>query len=124
MPYYNVCILALSRYFRPAPPSPYEGLTTNTTRLTGEPVMKCPIDEETLVMTERNGVEIDYCPKCRGVWLDRGELDKIIERSDTGPAAASASGRLEERRDDRGYDQGRKPQRKKKESFLSELFDF
>jgi uncharacterized protein len=44
--------------------------------------MKCPICPETdLVMTERQGVEIDYCPKCRGVWLDRGELDKIIERS-------------------------------------------
>ena len=45
--------------------------------------MKCPICSETdRVMTERQGVEIDYCPKCRGVWLDRGELDKIIERSE------------------------------------------
>src|SRR5690606_15162352 len=43
--------------------------------------MQCPIDQTELVMTERQGVEIDYCPKCRGVWLDRGELDKIIERS-------------------------------------------
>ncbi|MBD3764157.1 MAG: zf-TFIIB domain-containing protein, partial [Rhodobacterales bacterium] len=43
--------------------------------------MRCPVDNETLVMTERSGVEIDYCPKCRGVWLDRGELDKILERS-------------------------------------------
>ena len=43
--------------------------------------MRCPIDGETLVMADRNGVEIDYCPKCRGVWLDRGELDKIIERA-------------------------------------------
>ncbi|MDQ2091666.1 TFIIB-type zinc ribbon-containing protein [Marimonas arenosa] len=43
--------------------------------------MKCPIDGETLVMTERHGVEIDYCPKCRGVWLDRGELDKIIDKA-------------------------------------------
>ena len=41
--------------------------------------MKCPIDGETLLMTERAGVEIDYCPRCRGVWLDRGELDRIIE---------------------------------------------
>ena len=40
--------------------------------------MKCPNCEETLIMTERQGVEIDYCPKCRGVWLDKGELDKII----------------------------------------------
>ncbi|TPQ52480.1 hypothetical protein C2U72_02985 [Prosthecomicrobium hirschii] len=43
--------------------------------------MKCPLDGEALVMTERQGIEIDYCPKCRGVWLDRGELDKIIERA-------------------------------------------
>ncbi|SDE61266.1 hypothetical protein SAMN05421538_108161 [Paracoccus isoporae] len=43
--------------------------------------MKCPIDDETLLMTTRSGVEIDYCPKCRGVWLDRGELDKIIDKS-------------------------------------------
>ncbi len=43
--------------------------------------MKCPNCDETLIMTERQGIEIDYCPKCRGVWLDRGELDKIIERS-------------------------------------------
>ncbi len=42
--------------------------------------MKCPVDDETLVMSERNGIEIDYCPKCRGVGLDRGELDKITER--------------------------------------------
>jgi Zn-finger nucleic acid-binding protein len=43
--------------------------------------MKCPICEVDLTMSERQGIEIDYCPKCRGVWLDRGELDKIIERS-------------------------------------------
>lgn len=50
--------------------------------------MKCPIDDETLVMTERHGVEIDYCPKCRGVWLDRGGLDKIIDKS-VGPMVQS-----------------------------------
>ena len=43
--------------------------------------MNCPNCNETLVMADRQGIEIDYCPKCRGVWLDRGELDKIIERS-------------------------------------------
>jgi uncharacterized protein len=43
--------------------------------------MKCPNCNETLVMADRQGIEIDYCPKCRGVWLDRGELDKIIERT-------------------------------------------
>ena len=42
--------------------------------------MQCPVDGTQLVMTERSGVEIDYCPQCRGVWLDRGELDKIIDR--------------------------------------------
>jgi Zn-finger nucleic acid-binding protein len=52
--------------------------------------MLCPIDQTELVMTERQGVEIDYCPKCRGVWLDRGELDKIIERA--GQADASSAG--------------------------------
>src|SRR5512145_109106 len=46
--------------------------------------MQCPVCKVDLVMTERKDVEIDYCPKCRGVWLDRGELDKIIERSDRG----------------------------------------
>jgi len=43
--------------------------------------MLCPNDQAELVMTERQGIEIDYCPKCRGVWLDRGELDKIIDRA-------------------------------------------
>ena len=85
--------------------------------------MKCPVDDETLHMTERSGVEIDYCPKCRGVWLDRGELDKIIERADS--AAPSRPERPY--RDDHHHrrDQyGHKPNRKKKESFLGELFDF
>ena len=51
--------------------------------------MKCPTcPDDRLVMTERSGIEIDYCPTCRGVWLDRGELDKIIERSSgTSPTA-------------------------------------
>lgn len=53
--------------------------------------MRCPVDGETLVMADRGGVEIDYCPKCRGVWLDRGELDKIIDRSvGVAPAVAQA----------------------------------
>lgn len=52
--------------------------------------MRCPAcPESTLLMTERSGVEIDYCPTCRGVWLDRGELDKLIERA--GPTAAAAT---------------------------------
>lgn len=100
--------------------------------------MRCPADNELLVMAERHGVEIDYCPKCRGVWLDRGELDKILEKAVPAAPAASAPPRDEARghsdRDydrDRGYDRDRdydrdrggKPYRKR-ESFLSELFDF
>ncbi len=83
--------------------------------------MKCPIDNETLVITERRGVEIDYCPKCRGVWLDRGELDKIIERSaDAHTATTPRSGSSPAWGG--GSTKGSKP--KKRESFLSELFDF
>lgn len=103
--------------------------------------MRCPVDNETLVMADRNGVEIDYCPKCRGVWLDRGELDKIIERAaatdapvalkePTRSAAPSvAEPRRDDRRDDRrarDYDDDdyeRRP-RKRRDSFLSDLFDF
>ena len=58
--------------------------------------MLCPIDQTELVETERQGVDIDYCPTCRGVWLDRGELDKIIQRANeatgTTDAGASAGG--------------------------------
>ena len=97
--------------------------------------MQCPTDQTTLVMSERSGIEIDYCPQCRGVWLDRGELDKIIERAgveqgrgDTGawanppthpqqaPAPRySASGNH--------YTSPGNYQKKRKESWLSELFD-
>lgn len=138
--------------------------------------MQCPVDGETLVMSERSGVEIDYCPKCRGVWLDRGELDKILERataeeSPRPPAPAHAAeapahpaaaphlreqphfdrgdsrhrddrGRRDEYRSEDGYrrddgyrgDQRRdddddrhhdgRYRKKKRESFLSDLFDF
>lgn len=82
--------------------------------------MQCPIDGTQLVMTDRSGVEIDYCPQCRGVWLDRGELDKIIERSVPQGAPARAP------EAPMGYpDRDAKPYKKKRrESFLSELFDF
>jgi len=85
--------------------------------------MQCPIDGSELVLAERAGVEIDYCPKCRGVWLDRGELDKIIDRSaaEAGPAPRAEAGH-HPRYDDRGYSGG-KP-RKKRGGFLEELFDF
>ncbi|SFR80626.1 hypothetical protein SAMN05216203_3098 [Marinobacter daqiaonensis] len=84
--------------------------------------MKCPIcSDENLVMADRQGIEIDYCPKCRGVWLDRGELDKIIERS--GQTAAPAQPRQDSREPSRqsgdyGY------RKKKKGGLLGELFDF
>ena len=76
--------------------------------------MQCPTDGNTLIMSERGGIEIDYCPECRGVWLDRGELDKLIERSETAPAPASAP-----RQDD--Y---RRHHKKKRGGLLGELFDF
>jgi len=91
--------------------------------------MQCPVDGATLVMADRSGVEIDYCPKCRGVWLDRGELDKILEKS-APPAAARPVYQPEpERRDrdDGNYDRDDRDGRyrgRKREGFLSELFDF
>ncbi|WP_244931839.1 zf-TFIIB domain-containing protein [Nocardioides sp. W7] len=108
--------------------------------------MKCPTDETTLVMSERSGIEIDYCPTCRGVWLDRGELDKIIERSlvqqpvaapaqtPPPPAAAPSYERYEREDRDRDRDRDRDDRRyqpqqqgyykkKRKESWLSEIFD-
>jgi Zn-finger nucleic acid-binding protein len=77
-------------------------------------------------MTERQGVEIDYCPKCRGVWLDRGELDKIIDRvtmADSSSMAPRSSGRERESRND--YDRDHDDyKRKRKKGLLGELFDF
>ena len=84
--------------------------------------MKCPVCNISLVMTERNNVEIDYCPECRGVWLDRGELDKIIERStpDQGQRSVrpASTFRADEYNDQRSY------KKKRRESFLGDLFDF
>lgn len=111
--------------------------------------MLCPVCKtQALTMSERQGIEIDYCPQCRGVWLDRGELDKIIERSASAPAVpppapvqapvygAPPPPVAVQHRDTRhlgqrspdGYGQGQYNQhgykKKKKEGFLSELFDF
>lgn len=95
--------------------------------------MQCPACSVDLVMAERQGTEIDYCPKCRGVWLDRGELDKIIEKSLAAEAPRGVQEHREQRRDEQRYRDDRsrgdhdphgRPYRKKKESFLSELFDF
>lgn len=93
--------------------------------------MLCPVCSIELYMSERQGIEIDYCPQCRGVWLDRGELDKIIERSN--PTDSEKYEHDNYRDDDSdsrdGYKQKakRKPEYKKKpqlKSFLGELFDF
>ena len=87
--------------------------------------MKCPVCKDvTLLMSEKNGVEIDYCPECRGIWLDRGELDKIINRArdarDGYRESERQEYRREERRDDRAcYDK----KSKKKQSPLSALGD-
>ena len=85
--------------------------------------MKCPLDETQLVMTERQGIEIDYCPQCRGVWLDRGELDKLIERSQGGAERPIARDNDRPHRYD-DDDDHRNRRGRKRESFLGELFDF
>ena len=86
--------------------------------------MKCPVDNETLVMTDRNGVEIDYCPRCRGVWLDRGELDKIIERSAAPPAPPAAAAQTSPGWSGPPHQSGyHPPYQKRRKSFLEELFD-
>jgi Zn-finger nucleic acid-binding protein len=98
--------------------------------------MKCPVDGATLVMTERSGVEIDYCPQCRGVWLDRGELDKIVEKAT--PAVALQEPVREVRREEyreprrEGYrDDGRRRdddddyhRKGKRKGLLGDIFDF
>ena len=91
--------------------------------------MPCPVCRVSLVMSERQGVEIDYCPQCRGVWLDRGELDKIIERSaQEAPSAAPVQPSFTQPQYDQGrnqpYGHGHQPRHpKRKKSFLEELFD-
>lgn len=88
--------------------------------------MKCPACNETLLMSDKNGVEIDYCPNCRGIWLDRGELEKIIERSADHYSKRENYDSDQKRYGYGDYDKdrhGRHPH-KKKESFLSDLFDF
>ena len=108
--------------------------------------MNCPKCNVLLSMMERQGVEIDYCPQCRGVWLDRGELDKIIERTTPAPVAPAvpvaspptpgapplmpppAQGDYRRRReyDDDDDDDHRHGQhgKKKKKGFFGDLFDF
>jgi Zn-finger nucleic acid-binding protein len=91
--------------------------------------MNCPNDGNQLQMTERQGIEIDYCPQCRGVWLDRGELDKLIERSSAfvqpSPTQREGERLAQEGRyqryddDDDDYRRGRR-----REGFFGDLFDF
>lgn len=84
--------------------------------------MDCPICSVPLVMSDRQGIEIDYCPKCRGVWLDRGELDKIIERStNVTPQVAPAPAPLPAQ--PQQYGQQPVYYHKRRKSFLEELFD-
>ncbi|MDG2511829.1 zf-TFIIB domain-containing protein [Sphingobium yanoikuyae] len=86
--------------------------------------MLCPVCHVGLHMSDRQGVEIDYCPQCRGVWLDRGELDKIIERSaQPAPAPAPAAPQMSYRPDREYRDDGRGYPKKRRKSFLEELFD-
>lgn len=103
--------------------------------------MKCPVCDVDLLIADRQGIEIDYCPKCRGVWLDRGELDKIIDRSaNVAPAVQSygtdyrgshghyspappAYHQEHHYPQHHGYHHGHHPKRKHK-SFLDEIFDF
>lgn len=82
--------------------------------------MNCPCCPETnLVLSERQGIEIDYCPKCRGIWLDRGELDKIIEKT---KGSSPEPSRLEVQDSRYRQDNYHKPYKRKK-SFLEEIFD-
>ena len=97
--------------------------------------MKCPTCPDTaLVMTDRQGVEIDYCPQCRGVWLDRGELDKLIDRAATAApapnrnaAAGSQSGFVDsgyrDDRNDRNDRDARSHHSGRRKSWLSDIFD-
>ena len=101
--------------------------------------MLCPTcDNVNLSMTDRQGIEIDYCPKCRGIWLDRGELDRLIERAEQASAAPlqspppqyghdnarHASDRDRERNHPRHHDHPPQGYRPKRKSLLGELFDF
>jgi Zn-finger nucleic acid-binding protein len=94
--------------------------------------MQCPVCKNVnLVMSERQGIEIDYCPQCRGVWLDRGELDKMIDRSATTNTSASTSQPVRpqnmpepNRTQDHMLHHGSNFKKKKRGGFLDDLFDF
>ena len=74
--------------------------------------MKCPVCKDvTLLMSEKSGIEIDYCPECRGIWLDRGELEKLIATEE----------KIENRKEEKNIEIKQTP--RKKESFISEIFE-
>lgn len=91
--------------------------------------MKCPSCDSVLMMTDRRGVEIDYCPSCRGVWLDRGELDKLLAMSSSDGPSGDRSDRDSDYDDDdrqrphRDYSDKR-PYHQKRKSWWGEFFDF
>ena len=101
--------------------------------------MKCPVCKDvTLLMSEKRGVEIDYCPECRGIWLDRGELEKLIEKEEAYNKEhyeykhenKKYDDKYEERKhyhdddyDDKYYKDSKYPRRRKRESFMGEIFD-
>ena len=101
--------------------------------------MKCPSCNTALTMSERSGIEIDYCPQCRGVWLDKGELDKIIEKSSSAESSQQLKSQDEKRNrrdddddddDERGFfnrnrsNENKTNPNRKKGGFLGDLFDF
>lgn len=90
--------------------------------------MLCPLCNVELALSEKQGIEIDYCPKCRGIWLDRGELDKIIERSSENEDGSrnkqsSANNNSGYRDNDNKYN-SQDYHKNKRKSFLGDLFDF
>ena len=96
--------------------------------------MKCPVDKDVnLLMTERQGIEIDYCPECRGIWLDRGELDKIIEKSNSNISSTQTQNHSDEKHHIKNYDNrdrhnkdewANRNHKSKKENFFADLLDF
>ena len=83
--------------------------------------MNCPVDGSELRISERQGVEVDYCPTCRGVWLDRGELDKVIDRSAATPHSEQPETFSDD--DDRSRDRGSHGKRRRR-ALLDDIFDF
>lgn len=85
--------------------------------------MNCPVCHVPLTIAQRQGIEIDHCPRCRGVWLDRGELDKIIERS-AAPAYRADYDDDDDFHEGRRYGEREEHRRRGRRSFLDDLFDF